>query len=397
MFDWRSIATTLRPGRETESQRRQAARAQAIEPLLRTATATFVAANPSFERYVSQSVFFATACAPWMLVDEDAALLAYLIWWIFITDTYIDQQDQPFLYEPEQIERTLLSCLPTLVRRHGESELRRIGWSSLPPAARLDTESALPIEDTHKPDEERVFSDALTQWLERVAQRGVGLRRIARQIARCIGSMRQELAWSCALSHHAPRSRLPRLDQYLLVAARTTGLHPTAALVASLASLSGQAYRRAWLLVERAAPIIRLANDLASDDTDGMESHLTALHAAHCEQAGAFALAHGLTTEDKRYARSVVASALQRRLRAFAASLEDVAGSEGPSTDALSQFVTRTLATSLAAYGDGSDYVTSEPLRLVEPSLQAIGADSDAEFTPYFDLSVGYADQPIAH
>ena len=92
MFDWRSIATTLRPGRETESQRRQAARAQAIEPLLRTATATFVAANPSFERYVSQSVFFATACAPRMLVDEDAALLAYLIWWIFITDTYIDQR-----------------------------------------------------------------------------------------------------------------------------------------------------------------------------------------------------------------------------------------------------------------------------------------------------------------
>ena len=304
MFDWRSIATTLRPGRETESQRRQAARAQAIEPLLRTATATFVAANPSFERYVSQSVFFATACAPRMLVDEDAALLAYLIWWIFITDTYIDQQDQPFLYDPEQIERTLLSCLPTLVRRHGESELRRIGWSSLPPATRLDTESALPIEDTHKPDEERVFSDALTQWLERVAQRGVGLRRIARQIARCIGSMRQELAWSCALSQHAPRSRLPRLDQYLLVAARTTGLHPTAALVASLASLSGQAYRRAWLLVERAAPIIRLANDLASDDTDGMESHLTALHAAHFEQEGAFALAHGLTTEDKRQARS---------------------------------------------------------------------------------------------
>ena len=397
MFDWRSIATTLRPGRETESQRRQAARAQAIEPLLRTATATFVAANPSFERYVSQSVFFATACAPRMLVDEDAALLAYLIWWIFITDTYIDQQDQPFLYEPEQIERTLLSCLPTLVRRHGESELRRIGWSSLPPATRLETESALPIEDTHKPDEERVFSDALTQWLERVAQRGVGLRRIARQIARCIGSMRQELAWSCALSHHALRSRLPRLDQYLLVAARTTGLHPTAALVASLASLSGQAYRRAWLLVERAAPIIRLANDLASDDTDEMESHLTALHAAHFEQEGALACAHGLTTEDKRQARSIVASALQRRLRAFAASLEDVAGSEGPSTDALSQFVTRTLATSLAAYGDGSDYVTPEPLRLVEPALPAIGADSDTEFAPYFDLSVGYADQPIAH
>ena len=107
--------------------------------------------------------------------------------------------------------------------------------------------------------------------------------------------------------------------------------------------------------------------------------------------------AHGLTTEDKRQARSIVASALQRRLRAFAASLEDAAGSEGPSTDALSQFVTRTLATSLAAYGDGSDYVTPEPLRLVEPSLPAIGADSDTEFAPYFDLSVEYADQPIVH
>ncbi len=392
MFDWRSIATTLRPGRETESQRRQAARAQAIEPLLRTATATLVAANPSFERYVSQSVFFATACAPQTLVDDDAALLAYLIWWIFITDTYIDQEDRPFLYDAEQIERTLLSCLPTLVRRHGESELRRVGWPSLPPATWLDTESALPIEGANKLGEERVFSDALTQWLERVAQRGVGLRRIARQIAGCIGSMRQELAWSCALSQRAPRSRLPTLDQYLLVAARTTGLHPTAALVASLAPLSGRAYRRAWLLVERAAPIIRLANDLASDDTDGMESHLTALHAAHCEQEGAFALAHGLTTEDKRHARSVVASALQRRLHTFAASLEDATGSEGPSTDALSHFVTRTLATSLAAYGDGRDYGTPEPLRLVEPPLQAIGADSDAEFASYFDLSVGYAD-----
>ena len=129
----------------------------------------------------------------------------------------------------------------------------------------------------------------------------------------------------------------------------------------------------------------------------GMESHLTALHAAHFEQEGAFALAHGLTTKDKRRARSIVASALQRRLRAFAASLEDAAGSEGPSIDALSQFVTRTLATSLAAYGDGSAYVTSEPLRLAEPSLPAIGADSDTEFAPYFDLSVEYADQPIVH
>ena len=321
MFDWRSIASTLRPGRETESQRRQAARAQAIEPLLRTAAATFVAANPSFERYVSQSVFFATACAPQMLVDEDAALLAYLIWWIFITDTYIDQRDQPFLYDAEQIERTLLSCLPTLVRRHGESELRRIGWPSLPPATWLDTESALPIEGANNLGEGHIFSDALTQWLGRVVQRGVGLRRIARQIARCIGSMRQELTWSCALSQHAPRSRLPTLDQYLLVAARTTGLHPTAALVASLAPLSGEAYRRAWLLVERAAPIIRLANDLASDDTDGMESHLNALHAAHFEQEGAFTLARGLTTEDKRQARSVVASessaAIARLCRIF--------------------------------------------------------------------------------
>jgi hypothetical protein len=386
----------LRPGRETESQRRQAARAQAIEPLLRTATATLVAANPSFERYVSQSVFFATACAPQTLVDEDAALLAYLIWWIFITDTYIDQEDRPFLYDAEQIERTLLSCLPILVRRYGENELRRSGWPSLPPATWFDSESALPIKDTHRPDEERIFRVALTQWLERIAQRGVSLRRIARQIARCIGSMRQELAWSCALSQHAPRSRLPTLDQYLLVAARTTGLHPTAALVASLAPLSGQAYRRAWLLVERAAPIIRLANDLASDDTDGMENHLTALHAAHFEQEGAFTLAHGLTTRDMRRARSVVASALQRRLCAFAATLEGTAGSEGQFTDALSQFVTRTLATSLAAYGDGSDYVTPEPLRLVEPSLPVIGAGSNAEFAPYFDLSVGYADQPIA-
>ncbi|HEY7091686.1 MAG TPA: terpene synthase family protein, partial [Ktedonobacterales bacterium] len=319
------------------------------------------------------------------------------IWWIFITDTYIDQEDRPFLYGAEQIERTLLSCLPALVRRYGESELRRIGWPSLPPVTCLANESALPIDGTHKPDEERVFSGALTHWLERVAQRGVGLRRIARQVARCIGSMRQELVWSCALSQHVPRSRLPTLDQYLLVAARTTGLHPTAALVASLAPLSGQAYRRAWLLVERAAPIIRLANDLASNDTDGMESHLTALHAAHFEQEGALALAHGLTTGDKRQARFIVASALQRRLRAFAASLEDAAEGEGPSTDALSQFVTRTLATSLAAYGDGSDYVTPEPLRLVEPSLPAIGADSDAELAPYFDLSVGYADQLIAH
>jgi hypothetical protein len=397
VFDWRSIATTLLPGRETESQRRQAARAQAIEPLLRTATVTFVAANPSFERYVSQSVFFATACAPQTLVDEDAALLAYLIWWIFITDTYIDQEDRPFLHGAEQIERTLLSCLPTLVRRYGESELRRVGWPSLPSATWLDSESALPIEDTHEQDEERIFSDALTQWLERVAQRGVGLRRIARQIARCIGSMRQELAWSCSLSQHTPRARLPTLDQYLLVAARTTGLHPTAALIASLAPLSGRAYRRAWLLVERAAPIIRLANDLASDDTEGMGGHLTALHAAHFELEGAFTLAHGLTTEDKRQARSIVASALQRRLRAFAASLEDEAGSEGPSTDALSQFVTRTLAMSLAAYGDGSDDVTPEPLRLVEPSLPANGADSDAEFALYFDISVGYADQPVVH
>jgi hypothetical protein len=394
VFDWRSIATELRPGRDSDSQRRQAARAQAIEPLLRTATAAFVAANPSFERYVSQSVFFATACAPQTLLDEDAALLAYLIWWIFITDTYIDQKDRAFLYDAEQVERTLLSCLPTLVRRHGESELRRSGWPSLPPATWLDTESALPIESSDKPDEELIFSDALTQWLERVARRGVGLRRIARQIARCIGSMRQELAWSCALSQLAPRSRLPTLDQYLLVAARTTGLHPTAALVASLAPLSGQAYRRAWLLVERAAPIIRLANDLASDDTDGMESHLNALHAAHFEQEGALALAHGLTTEDKRRARSVVASALQRRLRAFAASLEDSAGREWPSTDALSQFVTRTLATSLAAYGDGSVYLTSERLRLVAPALPALGTDT--EFAPYFDLSVEYADQPIA-
>jgi hypothetical protein len=174
-------------------------------------------------------------------------------------------------------------------------------------------------------------------------------------------------------------------------------LHPTAALIAALAPISGQAYRRAWLLVERVAPIIRLANDLASDDTDEMESHLTALHAAQFEQEGALALAHGLTTENKRQARSIVASALQRRLRAFAASLEDAAGSDGPSTDALSQFVTRTLATSLAAYGDGSDYVTPEPLRLVGPSLPAIGADSDAQFAPYLDLSIGYVDQPIAH
>jgi hypothetical protein len=245
VFDWRSIASELRPGRDSESQRRQAARAQAIEPLLRTATAPFVAANPSFERYISQSVFFATACAPQTLVNEDVALLAYLIWWIFITDTYVDQQDRSFLYDSEEVERTLLSCLPPLVLRYGENELRRIGWPSLPK------------EDADTPDEERIFSGALEQWLERVAQRGIGLRRIARQIARCIGSMRQELAWSCALSQHALRSRLPTLDQYLLVAARTTGLHPTAALVASLAPLSGQAYRRAWLLVERAAPIIR--------------------------------------------------------------------------------------------------------------------------------------------
>jgi terpene synthase-like protein len=383
VFDWRSIASELRPGRDSESQRRQAARAQAIEPLLRTATAPFVAVNAPFERYISQSVFFATACAPQTILDEDAALLAYLIWWIFITDTYVDQQDRSFLYDSEQVEHTLLSCLPPLVRRYGENELRRIGWPSLPK------------EDADKPEKERIFSGAFEQWLKRVAQRGVGLRRIARQIARCIGSMRQEFAWSCALSQHAPRSRLPTLDQYLLVAARTTGLHPTAAFVASLAPLSGQAYRRAWLLVEHAAPIIRLANDLASVDTDGMESHFTALQAAHFEREGALALAHGLTTEDERRARSVVASALQRRLRAFAASLEDAAGREWASTDALSQFVTRTLATSLAAYGDGSDYVTPDPLRPVEPPLPAIGADSNAEYAP-FDVSLEHVDQPIA-
>ena len=239
MFDWRSIAAAARPGRDTESQRRQAARAQAIESLLRTATAKFVATNPSFERYVSQSVFFATACAPQTVIDEDAALLAYLIWWIFITDTYIDQQDRSFLDDIQEVERALLACLPTLVRRYGTSDLHRFGWTSLPSSSRLTTTAALSKENADGSDEGQIFRVALAQWLEQLAQRGVDLRHIARQIARCIGSMRQELAWSGTLNQRSAASRLPTLEQYLVVAARTTGLHPTAALLATLASLSG--------------------------------------------------------------------------------------------------------------------------------------------------------------
>src|SRR5262249_45265199 len=131
---------------------------------------------------------------------------------------------------------------------------------------------------------------ALDELVEEVAQRWdpasagrkhlrVAMATLAANLAACVVVMRRELYWSSLLhcSGGGGQSRdLPSLTSYLAVAKRSTGIHPTAALIYGFGGSRQCTWGQMRPAIAAAARVIRLANDLHTFEADIREGHLTA-------------------------------------------------------------------------------------------------------------------------
>ncbi|HLY30133.1 MAG TPA: hypothetical protein VKQ36_03840, partial [Ktedonobacterales bacterium] len=233
-FDWVAIVEATRPDDATRLQRIQALRLrQTLARLQEWAAQTRLGAT-----HAGPAAAFAVVSSQPTTPDALTDALARLFLWIFNLDSSIDDQPADRLGDPAWVDAVLRACAQSMLARISPirpEQAIALGW------APLQMETTPAPDDDGGDDWPARLSAAASVWLDEAVAEWKHARHAAQwerilveQLLACVGLMRQEFAWS-ALYRTQPtdarKGKLPTLDAYLDVAARTTGVHPAATLV----------------------------------------------------------------------------------------------------------------------------------------------------------------------
>lgn len=317
-FDWQALVIEAFPGTSAAAPREQLARATRMQDLLIEWSSPFGAGL--IKQFIRPSVLFAVASTPRTASDDLTLSLARLIYWIYSLDTALDALDA---HDDDSAILLLRLAATPLIEQLGADTFRRYGWNI---EAQSDT-ATHGVTPYLRPGAAReiatvgpLLADALRALVARAAHarvklasaEGVGGNTVSNeffgqltmdQLTQCVCALRQELLWSPTRRRARlapPRLRnwpwdtgrgvrlrvvqrsttSPSLEAYLAIAERTTGVHPTAALICWLTFESEHVWLHAQHAIQTAARVVRLANDLHGARQDHAQGHFTALTAA---------------------------------------------------------------------------------------------------------------------
>jgi hypothetical protein len=274
-FDWPALLQDVRRGTTTAAQRTQRERIGRIA----TQICDWAGRWQLPTTHSEASAVFATCAAPPTMADRQIMAFATLIFWIYTLDSHMDRHE--FAGKSERSTDALLAHMDGDLTA-ATAPLRHMLSYAEQHAANFD----LPWRSRHTVAPMcQSLGGALTAWLHEVADCWTAVhwqvqaRRhlIARQIAACVGMMRQEFAWNCLLHGTTDKLPLPTLDAYLMATHISIGVYPISALAATFERHPLMVWRRSIAAVDAGGHVVRLANDLGTYTADVAEQTLSAV------------------------------------------------------------------------------------------------------------------------